>query len=198
MSAAAYVPRRVLEAARAAGFIRDDGSPDVAAYLTNSKDRIAPKTVRVPRYSPPRTPHPKKSSFRNIHTRRQKSTKITINPRRKRIVVSPQSRSRSLSLSRSRNKAAINEEHPKHVDPFNHVSTYRNKKARSVIPAEHIQTIRRKLLERLLVERIALTMNVADTEILTELSAKPKLSDEDEQRIRKELNRIHSINISSD
>jgi hypothetical protein len=41
-------------------------------------------------------------------------------------------------------------------------------------------------------------MNVADTEILTELSAKPKLSDEDEQRIRKELNRIHSMNISSD
>lgn len=193
---AAYVPRRVLEAARAAGFLRDDGSPDVAAYLTNSKDRIAPKTVRVPRYSPPRTPHPKKSSFRNIHTRKQKSTKTTINPRRKRIVISTKSRSRS--RSRSRSKSAINEEHPKHVDPFDHVSSYRDKKSRSVVPAEHVQAIRRKLLERLLVERIALTMNVADTDILNELSAKPKLSDEDEQRIRKELNRIHSMNTSSD
>jgi hypothetical protein len=96
----------------------------------------------------------------------------------------------------------VNEEHPKHVDPFNHGSdergsAYRSRPSIQVDTQEHLQTVRRKLLEKLLVERMALNIS-GEHDIITELATKPKLLVEDERLIRKELNRIHSMSDLSD
>lgn len=195
-SASAYIPRRVLEAARAAGFLKDDGTPNAAAYLAHAESLIAPKKVRVPRYSPSRaSSRPKKSSIKV----RRITQKPTFASRRKSIRIStPRSRNRSRSRSRrSTSRSAVNEEHPKHVDPFNHGSDERGSRPSiHVNTQEHLQTVRRKLLEKLLVERMALNIS-GDNDIITELATKPKLLVEDERLIRKELNRIHSMNNSS-
>lgn len=194
-SAPAYIPRRVLEAARAAGFLKDDGTPNAASYLAHAESLIAPKNVRVPRYSPSRaSSRPKKSSIKV----RRITQKPTFASRRKSIRIStPRSRSK-----RSTSRSAVNEEHPKRVDPFNHGSdergsAYRSRPSIRVNTQEHLQTVRRKLLEKLLVERMALNIS-SDHDIITELATKPKLLVEDERLIRKELNRIHSMNNSSD
>lgn len=202
MSSKTYVPKRVLDAARTAGFLKEDGSPNAAAYIAFMQEQVAPKSVRVPRYSPSKDANIRLRSRPSITQKNKRSLRFAT--RRKRIAISSDSsrrRSSSESETKSKTKSAVNEEHPKHVEPFNQGyasderrASYRVKRnPRPVVPEKHKQSVRRKLLDKLLVERVAFSMEDDTTDYLTALSAKPALSEEDERLVRKELNRIHSI-----